>query len=159
MWTIFIFRWWYFESSEQFQEEASFAKASLCNTWAFGCKWDLRILFYLGRPQQIFLSFELWALSFYSQVCAKKKESNNKDWFTEVLYGMRPNEKNCNYWFFSLEQYSFVSHFVFWAMYLWIIHFEVTTDFVYIHTYKWCSLLDSYGIFFFGICRKVTSLL
>ena len=74
--TVFIFRWWYFESSEQFQEEASFAKASLCNTWAFGCKWDLRILFYVGRPQPIFLSFELWA--FTSKYVQRRKIATTK---------------------------------------------------------------------------------
>ena len=54
----------------------SFAKASLCNTWAFGCKWDSRILFSLGRLQLIF--FEFWALRLYFQAYAKKERKQQQ---------------------------------------------------------------------------------
>ena len=115
--TIFIFRWWYFESLEQFQEEA-LPKPPCAIHGPL-----------VAKAQPIFLSFELLLPS----MCKEERKQRQRLVYWSFIWNKTPMKRNCNYWFFSLEQYSFVSHFVFWAMYLWIIHFEVTTDFVCIH--------------------------
>ena len=61
----------------------SFAKASLCNTRAFGCKWNLKILFSLGRLQFIFFlvsSFELLLPSMCKEERKQQQTSRSFTW-------------------------------------------------------------------------------
>ena len=69
----------------------SFAKASLCNTWAFGCKRDLKILFSLGRLQLIFflvLSLELLLPS----MCKEERKQQQTSTYRSFTWSETPME-------------------------------------------------------------------
>ena len=78
-----------------------------------------------------FFSFELWA--FTSKHVQRRKKATTNVHLKKFYMEWDSHGKYCSYWFVNLEGYGFVSHWIFKECVCWIIHFELTIDFVYIH--------------------------